>query len=155
MSKIQKLFGLHILQRDSLEGEIKEVIEQFFGDDANECEEFELILNRVAELEYEFIFDFGDSCGHVSAVRKLDDIHFLFLNQDLLPSDVLPVVEEMSRRQELSYLDCEAFLSELKEVGYIFEYGLDSVPFDLRPMSKQEKLSCEYTKKMPVTPDTD
>jgi len=137
-NKIIKMFGLYILQKEELSGKIKDVVEQFFGEDANECEEFELIKESVENLGYEFIFEFDDPLGHVVAIKQVEDDFFLFENKDLLPKEVLTIVEKIEQKEELDYPECALYLSEMKVAGYTFEYGLDTTIYDLRPMGDRE-----------------
>ena len=37
------------------------------------------------------------------------------------------------------YIELENILKECKVLGYTFEYGLDSIPFDFKPTKKDNK----------------
>jgi len=54
-------------------------------------------------------------------------------NLDNIPSPVLKVLESFDEMED-SYKECERLLTELKPLGYTFEYGLDGEPYDLKPI---------------------
>ena len=45
---------------------------------------------------------------------------------------------DIEASEGLTYEGCELFLKEVEKIGYTFDYGLDSQPFELRPMSRDE-----------------
>jgi len=58
----------------------------------------------------------------------------LFEDVEALPQEVRVICEKYSHllaEDDGSYAICEAFLAELKPLGYAFEYGLEGEPFDL------------------------
>ena len=137
--KLKKLAGLYVLQKDPLPEEVVEEICDYFGENAIECTTPNIINSNLEFLGYELIYS-GDreSLNNAVAIKKLEDDHFLFTHKNLLPDGVYSIVERMIIMGELEYSKCQEFLLELNELGYTFEYGLDSAPFDLRPMSDKE-----------------
>jgi len=66
--------------------------------------------------------------GGKSVSKKVD----LFENYEMIPAKVQKVLNKHIDDEE--YSDLEQMLSELQPLGYTFEYGLDAVPFALRPI---------------------
>jgi len=60
----------------------------------------------------------------------------LFQNLNLVPTQVKNVCEKYSYMfpNEIPFNELNNFLNELELLGYTFEYGLDCVPFGLRPI---------------------
>lgn len=58
----------------------------------------------------------------------------LFENLDQLPDPVLAIIQDYSNESELAYQECKEFQLRLESIGYTFEYYLDAVPFNLRPI---------------------
>lgn len=65
----------------------------------------------------------------------------LFEEQGCLPPEVAEICEHYTVRleegEEDGYKVCEAFLRALKGHGYFFEFGLDAVPYNLRPIESE------------------
>lgn len=59
----------------------------------------------------------------------------LFEHYHLLPLPVISVMDKYNHDPELTYVECEAFLKELKPLGYTFDYGLSGVPYNLRKIN--------------------
>ena len=57
----------------------------------------------------------------------------LFEQYETLHQAVNDAIERFGEAED--YIQCEAFLAELKPLGYTFEYGLDAQPFGLRKVS--------------------
>ena len=57
----------------------------------------------------------------------------LFNHIETLPKDVQRVLNDYSECEN-DYIECENLLNALKPLGYIFEYYLDGVPFNLRKL---------------------
>lgn len=62
-----------------------------------------------------------------------DDID-LFQHIDRLPKSVQYTIELYNNLETLTYNDCKAFLIDMENQGYTFEYGLDAEPFNLKRM---------------------
>lgn len=74
----------------------------------------------------------------------------LFKNYEQQPPELVKIVNKYSLIQEnkgLSFNDCKEFLKKVEKIGYTFNYGLDSVPYNLRKSLKTRiKLSEELVK---------
>lgn len=57
----------------------------------------------------------------------------LFQNVDQLPQEVKEIVNEYADQEYLEYSEVAIFLNRIEALGYTFEYGLDSIPFNLTP----------------------
>jgi hypothetical protein len=55
----------------------------------------------------------------------------LFENPELLP-DQIKLILDNYELDCMTYSDCKKMLSEMEILGYTFEFGLDSVPYNLR-----------------------
>lgn len=58
----------------------------------------------------------------------------LFNHLELLPIEVKIAIEKFNEVSEIdgtNYKDCEELLRILAPLGYAFEYGLDTEPYDL------------------------
>jgi hypothetical protein len=64
----------------------------------------------------------------------------LFESSHLLPAEVQEVINRYGELDEPTYDNCEAMLKELEPLGFSFEYELDAIPYDLRPIEKSESL---------------
>lgn len=64
----------------------------------------------------------------------------LFENSHLLPAEVQEVINRYGELDEPTYNNCEAMLKELEPLGYTFDYELDAIPYDLRPIRSNESL---------------
>ena len=60
----------------------------------------------------------------------------LFEYYELLPLEVQDLLYEWEDRgiDGLEYRELEIMLEEFEYHGYTFDYGLDAVPYDLRPL---------------------
>jgi hypothetical protein len=64
-----------------------------------------------------------------------DELTDLFEHPELMPKELKTIL--ISRdSEEIEYNDLEALLDQVKEVGYIFEYGLDAIPYGLRKIEE-------------------
>lgn len=66
--------------------------------------------------------------------ESLSDSVCLFERHDLQPPALARICGKYKHFDSLDYRQCEVFLREVEVLGYTFEYGLDGVPFDLRPI---------------------
>lgn len=60
----------------------------------------------------------------------------LFDDHSNMPKELAAICDKYSQKYE-DYIPKKAidqFLSEVEKIGYTFEYGLDLVPFGLRPI---------------------
>lgn len=64
-----------------------------------------------------------------------DDID-LFQHIERLPKTVQYTIELYTNLESLTYNDCKAFLIDMENQGYTFEYGLDAEPFNLKRMQE-------------------
>lgn len=57
------------------------------------------------------------------------------------PKELREVCERWEEKcsNGLDYNDCANFLNEVNQVGFTFEYYLDAEPYDLRPMTEEER----------------
>lgn len=55
----------------------------------------------------------------------------LFENYHLLPETVQNIVHSFNENED-AYSECQRLESELGPHGYVFDFGLDGVPYDLR-----------------------
>lgn len=60
----------------------------------------------------------------------------LFQNFSDLPENVQSVINRYNH-DNLNYSIVEQFLKELEVIGYTFEYGLDSIPFNLKKVENK------------------
>ena len=58
----------------------------------------------------------------------------LFEQYDQQPPELKKVVDFWQQKEELTYQDCRDFLSDVEAIGYTFDYGLDAMPFELKPI---------------------
>lgn len=66
----------------------------------------------------------------------------LFDNYDLQPSELKNIISKYSISEDMTYIQLQALLEEVNNIGYTFDYGLDGVPYGLRPIGvKLENLS--------------
>jgi hypothetical protein len=57
----------------------------------------------------------------------------LFETPEQQPKEVRKIVKRYEKKHfDLSYDDCRNLVTELEKVGYTCDYGLDSIPVDLR-----------------------
>ena len=56
----------------------------------------------------------------------------LFNDIDSLPVEVQSLIERMGTEDE-DYRIVEDYRNRLNVLGYTFEYGLDAIPYDLKP----------------------
>jgi hypothetical protein len=56
------------------------------------------------------------------------------LNQHELPKNLAEILDRYSREWSFTYGECESMLAEVSSIGYTFEYGLDSTPYNLKPI---------------------
>lgn len=62
----------------------------------------------------------------------------LFEHYEQCPADVREIAfdyaEQLERGDRCPYEICKEFLQDMESLGFTFEYGLDGVPYGLRPM---------------------
>lgn len=73
----------------------------------------------------------GSSIG--IEVGFTNDYIDLFEYVERLPKSVQHTIE-LYNLETLTYNDCKAFLIDMENQGYTFEFGLDAQPYDLRRM---------------------
>ncbi len=62
-----------------------------------------------------------------------------FEQPELLPSKISLIIGDfMAREDAESYSWCAGFLATLQTSGWTFEYGLDGVPYELRPIEVKQ-----------------
>lgn len=71
----------------------------------------------------------------LETTQKID----LFEQWEKLPQPVQDILSKYSEAE--NYSELEAMLSELKPLGYIFDYGLDCSPYNLRPLTEYDGLT--------------
>ena len=84
-------------------------------------------------------------------------------NSDLIdgfentPEELKEVMEKWQQKIEngLDYNDCANFQKECEDLGYTFDYGLDSVPFDLRKIDLKEHNINNQNSKIMTTQNKD
>lgn len=59
----------------------------------------------------------------------------LFETPELLPQEVQDILSKYAELDE-TYENCEKLISELNEVGYTCDYGLDAVPYELEKLEQ-------------------
>lgn len=57
----------------------------------------------------------------------------LFETPELIPKEVQLVLNTFDMETD-SYYELDLILKELEKIGYVFDYGLDAVPYGLRPI---------------------
>ena len=63
----------------------------------------------------------------------------LFENREEIPPVLMELVEEYEYKQNtngLDYNDCRIFQDRAEQIGFTFSWGLDSQPYDLRPLEQ-------------------
>ena len=68
----------------------------------------------------------------------------LFEVYETLPKKMQQVCEyywEKQASEGLTYIDCKVFLQKVELLGYTFEYGLDSEPFNLQKLTLESNES--------------
>ena len=101
---------------------------------------------KTEKSEYNFKVNFDIDYNHIAVYLEIDGdtIHSqpiiidLFENSHLLPVEVKSVIDRYGELDEPTYDNCEAMLKELEPLGYTFDYELDAIPYDLRPIEKSE-----------------
>ena len=107
---ISGLFSLYELHDDSSES----LIEGF--DQLNEA----LANGSSIGIEVGFTNDYID----------------LFEYVERLPKTVQHTIELYANLDTLTYNDCKAFLIDMENQGYTFEFGLDAEPYNLKRMQE-------------------
>lgn len=62
----------------------------------------------------------------------------LFENYQDQPKELSEITKKYSQieaEEGISYKQCRQFLTEVKAIGYTFDYGLDSVPYGLKKIT--------------------
>lgn len=57
----------------------------------------------------------------------------LFETPENLPIEIIDLMHEFSKMNN-SYNACKIMLRKCLKIGYTFEYGLDSIPFNLKKL---------------------
>lgn len=106
----ENLFGLPIVDETILsQNELKEVIIQ--------CKTaLEKYKNKFAE-------------GGITSNIQRD----LFETPELIPNEVKIILDSYDEVDD-SYEEIERILKKIENLGYTFDYGLDAVPYGLRPI---------------------
>lgn len=60
----------------------------------------------------------------------------LFEHPELLPQEVVDIIDNFDGINILTYDDLEEMLERCEKYGYTFEYGLDAVPFNLKKINQ-------------------
>jgi hypothetical protein len=55
----------------------------------------------------------------------------LFETPELIPDNVLSVLNDVDTNREITYFECEALVKQLNDVGYSCDYDLGSMPYNL------------------------
>lgn len=63
----------------------------------------------------------------------MDEVEDLFDNYDALPNEVKAVLEKHSEMDN-TYENCDKLISDLNEIGYTCDYGLDAIPYELKKL---------------------
>lgn len=58
----------------------------------------------------------------------------LFECYELMPANLKVICDKWAEYDGLSYKEIDKFHDEVYAIGYTFDYGLDGVPFGLRPI---------------------
>ncbi|MDV3507064.1 hypothetical protein CMU89_07425 [Elizabethkingia anophelis] len=74
-----------------------------------------------------------------------------------IPQELEEVMEKWQEKIEngLDYKDCANFQKDCEALGYTFNYGLDAVPFDLRPIDIKEQNINNQNSKIMTTQNKD
>lgn len=56
----------------------------------------------------------------------------LFDQYDLLPKNLLKILNKYENIEDLSYITIEKMLKEVNSISYTFEYYLDCIPYNLQ-----------------------
>lgn len=74
-----------------------------------------------------------------------------------IPQELEKVMEKWQEKIEngLDYKDCANFQKDCEALGYTFNYGLDAVPFDLRPIAIKEQNINNQNSKIMTTQNKD
>ncbi|PCF94109.1 hypothetical protein CPA45_19225 [Vreelandella nigrificans] len=71
-------------------------------------------------------------------LQRQDSID-LFEDPSSLPIEVqrlLARYDDLLENQD-PYKACSAMLADIKTLGYVFDYGLEGIPYELRPMNRR------------------
>lgn len=96
-------------------------------------------LSEVAEIQVEYMAKGGKTKGGNVSVDL-----FEFYEQQ--PPKLRKIVNKWLAKydeDELDYKQTEKFLKEVEAVGYTFDYGLDNMPYGLRPIGTELKMDWE------------
>ena len=58
----------------------------------------------------------------------------MFEDYDNIPEPLLGILDKYNENWDDTYAECTAMLKECEAVGYTFDYGLDAIPCNLRPI---------------------
>jgi len=61
----------------------------------------------------------------------------LFETPQNIPTRVLTILNEYETGDELTYSQCEEMQKRCEHEGYTFEFYLDAVPFNLKPITRK------------------
>lgn len=89
-------------------------------------------IDNVADDRHEqHIQDMLKALAEAISILQDQESIDLFEFPELLPREVINILSDFSRTDTCSYEDCAKLISDLNEVGYTCEYGLDASPYNL------------------------
>ena len=84
------------------------------------------------------VFSILESKGLPLAVTSVRSVPVcLFEDHESQPPELAKICNKYADHDGLDYQLCATFLKEVEAIGYTFEYGLDGIPFDLRPIGTE------------------
>ncbi|MCT4237875.1 JAB domain-containing protein [Elizabethkingia anophelis] len=100
--------------------------------------------------------DFGIE-GIKPSEKQLDKAPEIVDGFEHIPQELEKVMEKWQEKIEngLDYKDCANFQKDCEALGYTFNYGLDAVPFDLRPIDIKEQNINNQNSKIMTTQNKD
>ena len=75
-------------------------------------------------------------------LRSFDSGGDLFEDYQNQPKELAKIVDSYMEKindGDFDYVDSRKFLKEVNAIGYTFDYGLDNIPYNLRPIGKELK----------------
>ncbi|ATC35630.1 JAB domain-containing protein [Elizabethkingia anophelis] len=104
--------------------------------------------------DVKFINQKIETVQNKEALDKIPNEPDLFEN---IPEELTTVYEKWQQKIEngLDYKDCANFQKDCEALGYTFNYGLDAVPFDLRPIDIKEQNINNQNSKIMTTQNKD
>ncbi|MCT4135656.1 JAB domain-containing protein [Elizabethkingia anophelis] len=100
--------------------------------------------------------DFGIE-GIKPSEKQLDKAPEIVDGFEQIPQELEKVMEKWQEKIDngLDYEDCANFQKDCEDLGYTFNYGLDAVPFDLRPIDIKEQNINNQNSKIMTTQNKD